>query len=134
MVVIESFNNNLSTVFATRGSKNEGRKFNKTEILKPSEGYLKDKRYSPKEWLYRLPDYWYWAKASEFNHNRLHPNQKSISCLKDMISLSSNIGDIVFDPFMGSGSTIVAAKELDRNWIGCEIDKKYFDITSKRIN
>lgn len=120
-------------IFATLGSKDEGRKFNQTQILKPSEGYLKDKRYKAKEWLYRLPDYWYWTKASEFNHNRLHPNQKNVECLKHMIQLSSNPGEIVFDPFAGSGSTLIAAKELDRNWIGCELDKKYFDICQKRI-
>lgn len=121
-------------IFATLGSKDEGRKFNQTQILKPSEGYLKDKRYKAKEWLYRLPDYWYWTKASEFNHDRLHPNQKNVSCLKDMISLSSNPGEIVFDPFCGSGSTLVAAKELDRNWIGCELDEKYFSVSQKRLN
>lgn len=118
-------------IFATR---NKGRKFNQTQILKPSEGYLKDKRYQAKEWLYRLPDHWYWTKASEFNHDRLHPNQKNVSCLKDMISLSSNISEIVFDPFCGSGSTLVAAKELDRNFIGCELDEKYFEIAKKRLN
>jgi site-specific DNA-methyltransferase (adenine-specific) len=121
-------------IFATLGSKDEGRKFNETQILRPSEGYLKDKRYKPKEWLYRLPDHWYWTKASEFNHDRLHPNQKNVSCLKDMISLSSNPGEIVFDPFCGSGSTLVAAKELDRNWIGCELDEKFFEIAKKRLS
>lgn len=121
-------------IFATLGSKDEGRKFNETQILRPSEGYLKDKRYKPKEWLYRLPDHWYWTKASEFNHDRLHPNQKNVSCLKDMISLSSNPGEIVFDPFCGSGSTLVAAKELDRLWIGCELDEKYLEVAKKRLN
>lgn len=118
-------------IFATKG---KGRKFNETQILKPSEGYLKDKRYKAKEWLYRLPDYWYWTKASEFNHNRLHPNQKNVECLKDMINLSSSIDDVVFDPFCGSGSTLVAAKELNRNWIGCELDENYYNISLKRIN
>lgn len=120
-------------IFATLGSKDEGRKFNETQILRPSEGYLKDKRYKPKEWLYRLPDHWYWTKASEFNHDRLHPNQKNVSCLKDMISLSSSPGEIVFDPFCGSGSTLMAAKELDRKWIGCELDEKYFEVAQKRL-
>jgi len=120
-------------IFASLGTKDEGRKFNQTKILRPSEGYLKDKRYQAKEWLYRLPDHWYWTKASEFNHDRLHPNQKNVDCLKDMISLSSNPGEIVFDPFCGSGSTLVAAKELDRNWIGCELDEKYFEVSQKRL-
>lgn len=121
-------------IFATRGGKDDGRKFNQTQILRPSEGYSKDKRYKAKEWLYRLPDYWHWTKASEFNHKRLHPNQKNVSCLKDMILLSSNPGEIVFDPFCGSGSTLVAAKDLDRNWIGCELDQKFYEISKKRLN
>lgn len=121
-------------IFATSGGKNNGRKFNETQILRPSEGYLKDKRYTPKEWLYRLPDHWHWTKASEFNHNRLHPNQKNVDCLKDMISLSSNEGEIIFDPFCGSGSTLVAAESLGRKWIGCELDESYYEIAKKRLN
>jgi len=120
-------------IFATRGGKDDGRKFNQTQILRPSEGYSKDKRYKAKEWLYRLPDYWHWTKASEFNHKRLHPNQKNVSCLKDMILLSSNPDEIVFDPFCGSGSTLMAAKMVDRNWIGCELDQKFYEISKKRL-
>mgnify|MGYP000844664258 FL=1 len=120
-------------IFATHGNRTQGRKFNKTKILKPSETYLKDKRYNAKDWLYRLPDYWYWTKASEFNHDRLHPNQKNVDCLKDMISLSSNPGEVVFDPFCGSGSTLLAAQVLGRKWIGCELDQKYVDISEKRL-
>lgn len=120
-------------IFATKGKKTEGRKFNQTQILKPSEGYLKDKRYKAKEWLYRLPDHWYWTSASEFNHNKLHPNQKNVECLEYMIQLSSNEGDMVFDPFAGSGSTLLAAKNLNRKFMGCELDDKYFDIIKERL-
>jgi len=120
-------------IFATLGNKKQGRKFNQTQILKPSAGYLKDKRYKAKEWLYRLPDHWHWTTASAFNHDRLHPNQKNVECLKDMISLSSSPGEVVFDPFTGSGSTLVAAKELGRNYIGCELDTKYYEISTNRL-
>ena len=120
-------------IFATRGNRTEGRKFNQTQILKPSETYVKDKRYNAKEWLYRLPDHWYWAKASEFNHDRLHPNQKNVDCLKDMITLSSNPGEIVFDPFCGSGSTLVAAKQLDRQFIGIELEEKWVKSSNSRL-
>ena len=121
-------------IFATKGRKNDGRNFNQTQILKPSEGYLKDKRYQAKEWLYRLPDHWHWTSASDFNHNRIHPNQKNVECLKDMITLSSNEGEIVFDPFSGSGSTLIAAKELNRNYIGCEIDEGFYDKVLNRLS
>jgi site-specific DNA-methyltransferase (adenine-specific) len=120
-------------IFATLGNKKQGRKFNETKILKPSAGYLKDKRYQAKEWLYRLPNHWHWTTASEFNHSRLHPNQKNVDCLKDMITLSSNKGEVVFDPFSGSGSTCVAAKELGRNYIACELDNDYYKISTERL-
>lgn len=51
-----------------------------------------------------------------------------------MISLSSKKDEIVLDPFMGSGSTGVAALNLDRQFIGIEVDKKYFDIAQERIS
>ena len=50
-----------------------------------------------------------------------------------MVALSSNPGEIVFDPFCGSGSTLLAAKLLDRKWIGCEIDAKYVDVSNNRL-
>jgi DNA modification methylase len=50
-----------------------------------------------------------------------------------MIQISSNPGELVFDPFCGSGSTLVAAKSLDRNWIGCEIDPKFVEASEKRL-
>ena len=121
-------------IFATLGKKTEGRKFNQTKILKPSEGYLKDKRYKAKEWLYRLPDNWYWTKASVHNSkNKLHPTQKNVECLKYMIELSSDEGEIIFDPFMGSGSTGEAALQLKRKFNGCEINNEYFKIVEKRL-
>ena len=63
-----------------------------------------------------------------------HPTQKPISILKKMIEIASNENDIVFDPFMGVGSTGVAALELNRKFIGIEIDKTYFEAARKRID
>ena len=65
---------------------------------------------------------------------KLHPCEKPIDILKMYINNSSNQNDVVLDPFMGSGSTLVACKELNRNYIGYEIDKQYFDIAQKRID
>ena len=65
---------------------------------------------------------------------KVHPTQKPIEVMKWCIEKSSNIGDTVFDPFMGSGSTGVAAVQLGRNFIGCEIDENYFKIAEKRIH
>lgn len=65
--------------------------------------------------------------------NPKHPAQKPVRLLKHLISISTNPGDIVFDPFMGVGSSGVAAKELGREYIGCEIDKAYYDAACKRV-
>jgi DNA modification methylase len=65
--------------------------------------------------------------------NPKHPTQKPISILKHIINLASNENDTVLDMFMGVGSTGVAAIELNRNFIGIEIDKEYYDASLKRL-
>lgn len=64
----------------------------------------------------------------------LHPTQKPEEMLKRIIIASSNKGDTVLDPFLGSGTTAVVAKQLERNWIGIEKNKEYISATQKRIN
>ena len=61
-------------------------------------------------------------------------NQKPIDLLKQAIEKSSDEGAIVFDGFMGSGSTGVACVNLKRNFIGMELEEKYFKIAEERIN
>lgn len=65
--------------------------------------------------------------------NKEHPTEKPVDLMKLYIENSSNEGDLVLDPFMGAGSTGVAATETNRKFIGIELDKKYFDIAKKRI-
>lgn len=65
--------------------------------------------------------------------NKQHPTEKPIELIKLYIENSSNEKDTVLDPFMGAGSTGLACKELNRNFIGIELDKQYFDIAKKRI-
>lgn len=62
-----------------------------------------------------------------------HPTQKPVKILKRIIEIASNEGDIVFDPFMGVGSTGVAALEINRKFIGFELGKIYFDAAHQRI-
>ncbi len=66
--------------------------------------------------------------------NKFHPTEKPIELMKDLIRQSTNENDIVLDPFMGSGSTCLAAKELNRQYVGFEINQKYYDIAEKRLN
>jgi len=66
--------------------------------------------------------------------NPKHPAQKPVKILEKLIRIASNENDIVFDPFMGVGSTGVAAISLNRKFIGVEINKRYFDAAAKRVN
>ena len=65
--------------------------------------------------------------------SKLHPTEKNHNLLKELIIDNSNEGDIVFDPCAGSGAHLLVAKELDRQYLGCELNKEYFDIVKNRI-
>lgn len=65
--------------------------------------------------------------------NPKHPTQKPVKLLKHIIKIASNEGDVVFDPFMGVGSTGVAAIEVNRKFIGIEISENYFKTAKNRI-
>lgn len=65
--------------------------------------------------------------------NPKHPAQKPVSILKKIISIASNEEDIVFDPFMGVGSTGIAALSQNRRFIGFELDNDYYKATKRRI-
>ncbi len=66
--------------------------------------------------------------------NTIHPTQKPEKLLAKIILASSNTGDLVFDPFLGSGTTAVAAKKLNRKYSGIEIDELYACLTEKRLD
>lgn len=65
--------------------------------------------------------------------NRIHPTQKPIDVMTWAISLCPVAPDLILDPFMGSGTTLVAAKNLGRQAIGIEIEEKYCEIAAKRL-
>ena len=67
------------------------------------------------------------------DHKQEHPAIFPMALANDHILSWSNVENIIFDPFMGSGTTGVAAKNLNRDFIGIEMDKGYFDIAEKRI-
>ena len=75
-----------------------------------------------------------YMKRQKFQQPRgVHETMKPVELLKQYIKLASQENDIVLDPFMGSGSTGIACKELNRNFIGYELDPKYFKIAQQRI-
>ena len=62
-----------------------------------------------------------------------HPSQKPLEVIFKLLNVHSDDGAIVFDPFMGSGTTAVACERLGRKWFGCELEPKYVAIANKRI-
>ncbi len=65
--------------------------------------------------------------------NTAHPTQKSEKLLAKLILASSNPGDLVFDPFLGSGTTVVVAKKLGRRYLGIELDQEYCLLAARRL-
>lgn len=63
-----------------------------------------------------------------------HPTQKPEEMLKRIILASSNKGDLVLDPFLGSGTTAAMARKLGRDWIGIEKEKEYVSLAMKRLS
>ena len=79
----------------------------------------------------RLTDIWEFPKVS--SDGQLHQNQKPIELIKRCIVKHSDVDDVVFDGFMGSGTTAAAALDINRNYIGFELDEYYFNVAEKRI-
>lgn len=89
---------------------------------------------------------WYYPKSvfggfydpdmfnSSITNKPRHPTQKPLDLIEYLIKTYSNEGDVVFDPFMGSGTTGLGCKNLNRSFIGCEIFEDYFNIAQSRIN
>lgn len=65
--------------------------------------------------------------------NGLHSIQKPLALIERIIKASSNEGDLVLDPFVGTGTTLVACEKLKRKWMGCEMDPKLVAIAHKRL-
>ena len=72
-------------------------------------------------------------RLRENNNQRSHPTQKPEALMYRIILSSTNKGDIILDPFLGSGTTAVVSKKLQRNFIGIEQDKQYISLAKKRL-
>jgi len=110
--------------------------FNDEAIRIPSARQLvyNDKRAHPQG---KVPDdVWTFSRVCGTFKERLgdHPCQMPESLLERIIKTSSNEGDIVLDPFGGTGTTVAVAKKLKRKYITIEISEKYFNVINKRLN
>lgn len=68
-----------------------------------------------------------------YTGNRLHPTQKPVAALKPLIAAFSQPGDMVMDPFAGSASTLIAARELGRKYVGFELDAQHHHTATRRL-
>lgn len=105
-------------IWASKGFKH---KYNYDDMFKINNDELQD--------VWTIPAVG--MKEKKFGY---HPTQKPEELLERIINATSNPGDVVLDPFSGSGTTCFVAKKLNRNFIGIEKEKEYFDISKRRID
>lgn len=92
-----------------------------------------------KKWTFNKPDIIPYIKPVfktgmvPGGKKRIHPTQKHLSVIEELIKIHSNENELVFDPFAGSATTALACKNTNRNFIGSEIDKEYFQKAVKRL-
>ena len=99
--------------------------------------------------LSSIPVYFLWfkKKGAKFNarckknvftfpcgRSKLHPTEKNHKLLEELILDNSNEGDIIFDPCSGSGSHLYVAKNNNRRYLGCELQKEWFDKSVERLS
>jgi len=141
----DSFTPQYEMVLVLR--KGDEVKFNKGEVRIPYDAatielYLRDKRYKDKDArrahlekgkyatnILRVP-----SLKGISKEKCGHPSQKPLNLIEKLIACSTDAGDLVIDPFLGSGTTAAAAKKLKRKWLGIEKDANYFKIAKRRLS
>lgn len=105
----------------------------------PSQYYMKNCEYviflrkGKAKWINNIGDSKTVHKFNNIIGSKLHPTEKPVDLIEFYVKNSSNPNDVVLDPFMGSGTTGVACVNTNRNFIGIELDEKYFQIAKERI-
>lgn len=122
-----------STEFVVWAVKGSGWTFNYEEIKRINPDKQKDGSLKQMRDFWELPLVQGKERLRGKDGRALHPTQKPEEMLKRIILASSNKGDVVLDPFLGSGTTTYVAKKYGRKWIGVEKDKKYAKIAEKRM-
>ncbi len=89
---------------------------------------------TPKEWIKSQLGVWRFAyEKRDIRDKKLHPATFPLAMARKVISLFTHEGELVLDPFVGSGTTLVAACELKRNAVGFDLQRKYIDLCEKRL-
>ncbi len=140
-----NWKNCLEDIWFFTKTKNYHFNLEAVKVLRPVIAPYRDNKGSPKDWfeqdrkkmrLTHPSNIWtdisvpFWSMSE----NTKHPTQKPEKLIAKLILASSSEGDVVFDPFIGSGTTAVVAKKLNRNFIGIEKEKEYVAITLKRLD
>ena len=113
-------------------SLGEPKIFNAEDYLEPYEDESNYKRYNR---IGKHPGTVFIASRILHNHpeNYNHPTQKPLSVIRKLVGISSDQNSTILDPFMGSGTTLVAAQQLGRSAIGIEIEERYCEIAIERL-
>jgi modification methylase len=97
---------------------------------KVSKDIKEASRLTKEEWKQYFSGHWYFKGARQIEHEAMFPDELP----KRLIKMFSFVGDTVLDPFLGSGTTIKVALELNRNGIGYEINKNFLKLIKKKID
>lgn len=141
---LNNWKNCLEDIWFFTKSRNYKFNLDAVKVQRPVIAPYRDEAGHPKDWVddrrgrYRLTapsNVWtdisipFWSMPE----NTPHPTQKPEKLIAKLILASSNAGDVVLDPFLGSGTTSVTAKKLGRHYIGIEREKEYAAIAEKRL-
>ena len=122
-----------STEFIVWAVKGSGWTFNYEKIKEINPDKQKDGSSKQMRDVWKVPLVQGKERLRANDGRALHPTQKPEEVLKIIVLASSNKGDIVLDPFLGSGTTAYIAKKYHRRWIGIESDKNYLRIARRRM-
>jgi DNA modification methylase len=107
-------------------------KINHERICNCKEGHINC--MSAKEWLKCQLGVWqFYFEGRDIRDKKVHPATFPISLAKRVIELFTHQGELVLDPFVGSGTTLVAARDINRNAIGFDLQKSYIDLCESRL-
>jgi len=121
-----------------RNKYNDSRTVRTRPVTRNKAGVFTEKEVKINTGMVKLQNVWsYVVSGGSIANDMVAHNHPAIfpeSLARDHIISWSNEGDLIYDPMAGSGTTLVVAKQLNRNWIGSEISQEYCNIIEKRIN